>query len=143
VSSSESPPNPPTDVALDAESFEPRYKAVQSELWDQYKNVRNYGGDIESSLHAILDDTRAFAEFDERMQQMTKGNSFDELPRFRRDLPNVHHLTVGPWRGVFLVSSRVRFVYGIIFTKSPHAVTEDFKAMLERAESAARSREGQ
>lgn len=103
----------------------------------EYDSAESKGGDVEARLAAALDDAAAFKAFVAEVGRLTETNTFDRLPRFRKNnqwFDGVHHLTVGPWRGVFLNSPTTRQVYGMLFTKAPHTVQqEDFDEILARS----------
>lgn len=109
----------------------------------EYDSAESKGGDVEARLAAALDDATTFREFLAELTRLTGTNTFDRLPRFRignQWFDGVHHLTVGPWRGVFLTSPSTRQVYGMLFTRSPHMVQQsDFDEILARSRELAKA----
>lgn len=100
------------------------------------------GGDIEAHLAALLHDATTFKQFNRELERLTQSNTFDRLPRFRlgnERFDHVHCLTVGPWRGVYLVSTSTSQVYGMLFTKFPHNLQKkDFDEILARYRESAK-----
>lgn len=81
----------------------------------------------ETRIRAALDEKNALELFIERVTELLKTRSFVDLPRQRRGtriVPHCHHLTVGPWRGVFLVDPAGELAVGLLFSKAPHRVEE-------------------
>lgn len=62
-------------------------------------------------------------EWGRRLEETIRDRCFIDLPRLRRGfrrIPHFHHLTVGAWRGIFLVSKEADTAVGLIFSKAPH-----------------------
>ena len=75
----------------------------------------------EARVRAALNDFNDLKAFRDAVAVHLRAGSFRDLPGFRREgLNGFHHLTVGPWRGVFLVSNDGSEVIGMVFSKYPH-----------------------
>lgn len=81
----------------------------------------------EARVRAALDEKDALKRFVGQVTERLKSRSFVDLPRQRcgpRIVPHCHHLTVDPWRGVFLVDPAGELVVGLLFSKAPHRMDE-------------------
>lgn len=111
------------NIILDEVSFLPAYeKAFKNTTMMLEIAGRKVRGASERAEKAKLDldDLRTFR--DEVARHLREG-TFDTLPPLRnwfRRIQDCHHLTVGPWKGIFLVRSHNEPVIGLIFSKSPH-----------------------
>lgn len=64
-------------------------------------------------------------DFQQRVAGLIRDRGFGRLPRLRhqgRPVENCHHLTVGPWRGIFLVAQDGGDAIGLLFSRAPHDV---------------------
>lgn len=81
----------------------------------------------EARIRAALDERDALLRFVARIGELLRSEAFIDLPRQRRGtqiVPYCHHLTVGPWRGVFLVDPAGELVVALLFSKAPHRLDE-------------------
>jgi hypothetical protein len=67
--------------------------------------------------------------FRDRLADLIRTGKFSDLHKLRAGLlrttvPYCHHLTVGPWRGVFFVRPGSSAVFGLSFSKYPHAFSD-------------------
>ena len=77
----------------------------------------------EAKTQAAIADLRSLREFREQVAAHLDQKSFKNLPGVKRGRERVaalHQLTVGPWRGVFLVRPDGSEVIGLVFSKHPH-----------------------
>jgi hypothetical protein len=61
--------------------------------------------------------------FIERVGDLLQARAFAALPELRHPtipLRSLHQLTIGPWRGVFLVEPGGDEVIALLFTREPH-----------------------
>jgi len=75
----------------------------------------------ERRVREAMDDLRDFMRFSERVELHLQQANFSTLPSVRDDggnlIERVHDLTVGPWRGRFLVSDDGLQVIGLSFQR--------------------------
>jgi hypothetical protein len=76
--------------------------------------------DAERRVAAALNDRKALEKFSKRVAELIRKRDFQSLPTLGPELAGYHQLTVGPWRGVFLVSADGAYVAGMLFTQAPH-----------------------
>jgi hypothetical protein len=124
-------------IFSDEDSYKKPFDAVVPACRAEYADIdKSKGGDVEARLAAVLEDMSTFKQFAAKLQDVAATNTFFQLPRLRRGLERlngVHQLTVGPWRGVYLVSPSNAVVYAMLFTRNPHRIEkEHFDAILAR-----------
>lgn len=114
-------------IFLDKVSFVPAYKAAyfdtMSELVSAGRTVQGSAARAEKAK-LDLDDLVMFRT---KLIDHIRNDSISTLPRLRtwlKRIPDCHHLTVGPWRGVFLVGSAPDLAVGLIFSKAPHRYSD-------------------
>ena len=79
----------------------------------------------EARISAALCDLQSLDAFAVRIGELIASREFQTLPGFKRGrerFEGFHALSVGPWRGVFLVSRDGANVAGILFSRDPHAL---------------------
>lgn len=111
-------------LVRDAESFQrPLEAAIAAAVAEVHKAADPVAG-AEARVRKALDEKADLEAFCARLTQTMRSGAFVDLPRLRdrrwRPLPNCHHLTVGPWRGVFLVKRDENVAIAILFSKAPH-----------------------
>jgi hypothetical protein len=107
----------------DNESFQKPLERAIGEAVDAVFEAGNPVHGAEQRVRIALDDKQDLERFIARTAELLNNRGFRDLPRLRhgwRAVPNCHHLTVGPWRGVFLVDPKSDAVVGLIFSKHPH-----------------------
>ena len=93
----------------------------------------------EARTRAILNRLDALKRFIAEVEERTRDASFQALPGFYREgarLRGYHHLTVGPWRGIFLVDDSGLSVLGAVFSKEPHDLGIRLEELAERYRNA-------
>lgn len=78
---------------------------------------------------------RTLHEFKNRLAGHIRAGNFASLPRLRSwlmPIPDCHHLTVGEWRGVFLVSREADAAVAILFSRRPHDLSGRLQEAIER-----------
>ena len=107
----------------DEESFTgPRLRAI-ADCIAAFKAAAKTVRGAEARTRAALADIDRLREFNEEVARHLEDRSFRDLPGVRRDqytLDALHQLTVGPWRGVFLVRPDGTEVIALVFSKHPH-----------------------
>jgi len=114
-------------LALDPASFTAPLDAATHEAYRDYiGSGAVVGGAQERSRVAAraYDNIRAF---DARLEGILRDGGFDALPRLvgaSIDFHYFRHLTIGPWRGVFIVHPDMDTAIGVIFSKEPHDMSQ-------------------
>ena len=112
---------------IDEDSFGRPYDQAQKDVSAACKNpARTVHGSANRADNAELA-AGFLKQFADRVDKLIKDGSFDELPRLRRGFQRVtyfRHLTVGMWRGVFLVSPENNAAIALIFSREPHDYVE-------------------
>lgn len=102
----------------------PRREAI-AECVNAFGNASKKVKGAEARLNAAIADLEAIDTFGKEVERLIGSRAFLTLPEFKRDgrrVEGFHHLTVGPWRGVFLVDSGGADVAAILFSREPHAL---------------------
>ena len=89
----------------------------------------------ESRVRAALDEKSGLEGFISRTTDLLKSYGFRDLPQLFQGsdaVPNCHHLTVGPWRGIFLVDPSNECVIGLVFSKEPHELMQRLDEIVGR-----------
>lgn len=79
----------------------------------------------EARTRAALRDLKDLDTFAARVAERARTRTFGDLPGLKRGherLPGLHSLTVGPWRGIFLVDAEQDNVIALVFSRSPHTL---------------------
>lgn len=90
------------------------------------KAVFSAGYPVHDSAQRVgvaLDEEKVLKSFVSQIAELLKTNGFRDLPQLfqgSQPVPKCHHLTVGPWRGIFLVEPSVEYVVALVFSKEPH-----------------------
>lgn len=109
----------------DETSFaEPRRQAIANAI-QAFKDASKQVRGSEARVRAALDDLEALDGFVARIGELLEKRGFQDLPGLIQEgkrLRGFHHLTVGPWRGVFLISNDGGKVIALVFSKVPHAL---------------------
>tara|TARA_R110000824_G_scaffold3234_4_gene15113 strand:+ start:29627 stop:30115 length:489 start_codon:yes stop_codon:yes gene_type:complete len=112
------------DFYIDEASFGgPRDRTISEAVSALIGAGRKVRGASKGS-EALQRDIEDLKEFDRRLEDLVRTGEFNSLPilrnKFWRRIANCRHLTVGPWRGVFLVDSGGSAVAGMLFSHEPH-----------------------
>ena len=89
----------------------------------------------EARTRAAIDDWKYLKEFERQVELHMRDESFQDLPGLKlgRDrLPDFHRLTVGPWRGIFLIKTDPTQVVGLVFSKLPHHLEQRLNEIADR-----------
>lgn len=121
------PSIPPDDAGAvlrrDRDSFhEPLEAARAACLAILDRPVTRVSG-AEAQLRQALDDRDALQAFDRAVADHLRQASFHTLPPVRirgRRIPGFHHLTCGPFRGIFVVGRDRTDVVALLFSRAPH-----------------------
>jgi hypothetical protein len=120
-------------LVRDLESFaEPIDQAIR----DAVRAVIAAGKPVRGSekrVRVALDEKNDLARFVTRTGELLESRGFANLPRLRRGsqvVPSCHQLTVGPWRGVFLVDPAGELVVGLLFSKQPHQLDDRLEELV-------------
>ena len=123
-------------IVLDEISFLPRYlsafEEADEELVRSGVTVAGAARRAEKAKQDI-DDLRLFRS---KLAHLLRTGSVHSLPGLRtaaRRVPNCHHLTVGPWRGIFVVDPGNELTVGLIFSKTPHTLIDKIAELYEEA----------
>lgn len=110
---------------IDNQSFKAPYLRAPDEtkqaFLDAGRTVDGANARAEEARRALED----LLQFREKLIQVTRDKSFARLPRLRsswlrRPIKHYHHLTVGVWRGIFLVAPDGSAAVGVVFSREPH-----------------------
>ena len=88
----------------------------------------------EARTRAATNELNSLHEFDAAVEAHMRAKSFHDLPGYKRGrerLNGIHHMTVGPWRGVFLVSADGTQVIALVFSKFPHSLENRLDEVVE------------
>lgn len=111
------------EFRVDIDSFQ---KPLERAIFESERAVVDAGRTVRGAAARAEQAQRErdhLRQWNERVTNVIKYERFSELPRLRegfRRIPYTHHLTVGPWRGVFLVSEETGIAIGLVFSKEPH-----------------------
>ncbi len=89
----------------------------------------------ESRVRIALGEKNVLESFISQITKLLEGHGFRDLPKLfqeSRAVPNCHHLTVGPWRGIFLVDPSSEFVVALVFSKEPHQLEQRLDELVEK-----------
>lgn len=122
-------------LVQDKDSFaEPLERAIEESVAaviDASTPVRG----AENRVAIALEQKKDLQEFDRRIQELLEHRAFVGLPRFHRRgrvVPNLHQLTVGVWRGVFLVDPKGEFAVALLFSKAPHRLDDRLDELVRK-----------
>ena len=88
----------------------------------------------EVRTRAATEDLESLKAFGDAVEARMRAKSFHDLPglkRGRERLEGFHQLTVGPWRGVFLVNADGTAVIALVFSKFPHSLESRLDEVVE------------
>jgi hypothetical protein len=122
-------------LVRDVESFaEPLDRAIDEAV----RAVLAAGNPVRGSENRVaraLQEKKDLESFVEATGRHLENRSFAGLPRFRRKgqaIAHCHQLTIGVWRGVFLVDPKGAFVVGLLFSKEPHRLDDRLDELVRR-----------
>lgn len=110
-------------LVRDKDSFAKPFDIAINEVVKAVLEAGNPIRGAEQRVRIALAEKNDLDNFYSQMTELLKGHGFRDLPKLfqeSRALPNCHHLTVGPWRGIFLVDPSSEFVVALVFSKEPH-----------------------
>lgn len=116
-------PNVIMQIVLDTESFEKPFSAAFDETVGALENAGRTvsGAGVRAEIaKRDLDDLKKFTA---EMVHHLRSETLIGLPPLRaafRRIQHCHHLTVGPWKGVFLIDPAGALAIGLVFSKAPH-----------------------
>lgn len=119
----------PSDLVLaeDPASFtEPREQALAGAM-AAFRTASTPVKGAEARVYAALSELRSLREFSNRVARLMETRGFSALPELVHNGNRLHglrHLTVGPWRGVFLVGDDPAIVVALLFSRAPHDLTD-------------------
>ena len=123
------------ELVRDAESFAaPIDRAIKEAVGAVIAAGKPVRGS-EKRVRVALDQKRDLETFVAKTKELLESRGFGDLPRLRRGaqiVSNCHQLTVGPWRGIFLVDPAGDFVVGLLFSKAPHRLDERLDELVLR-----------
>jgi hypothetical protein len=111
----------------------PRRQAI-ADCVEAFKRASTPVMGAEARLHAALTDLKAMNQFVAEVDRLIENQAFQTLPGFKRGrerFDGYHQLTVGPWRGVFLVSRDGSNVVALLFSRHPHALEARLRELSE------------
>ncbi len=89
----------------------------------------------ESRVRIALGEKNVLESFISQITKLLEGHGFRDLPKLfqeSRAVPNCHHLTVGPWRVIFLVDPSSEVVVALVFSKEPHQLEQRLDELVEK-----------
>ena len=132
---SDVPPEGDFFFVEDETSFaDARRKAIAECVQAFHEGSKKVTG-AEERLNNALTDLQALEDFAREVRRLIEQRAFQNLPQLSRPgtrLDGYHHLTVGPWRGIFLVQRGGASVAAILFSKDPHALQGRISEISER-----------
>jgi hypothetical protein len=122
------PPNlPGAYLYRDKDSFDkPLFEAPESCIAAFYAASSHVKG-AEARVRQAIDDLKSLEDFNAALEWRMRTRTFHDLPRLKRGggkLRGFHQLTVGSWRGVFLVGRDRDNVIALVFSKHPHRLEQ-------------------
>jgi hypothetical protein len=100
----------------------PRLQAIADCIAD-FRRASEVVKGAEARVKAATDAWKDLEAFMSEIQRLLEGRAFQTLPKLKQGqdrLDGFHHLTIGPWRGIFLVSPDGAYVAGLVFSREPH-----------------------
>lgn len=124
---------------IDEESFEAPYLASLNEARSEFANagrrVKGANARAEKAHRAL----EALKHFRNEVTLMRREENFEQLRRLRdlywRPIGFFRHLTIGEWRGIFLVGPASAVVVCAAFSRKPHNYHERLGELQARHES--------
>ena len=114
-----------TYLTEDPLSFaEPRRRAWERCI-EAYINAGSPVAGANARVAQAADDLRTLDAFGRELARLTEARAFHDLPQVRNGRERVegfHSLTIGPWRGIFLVDRGGTGVIAVLFSRHPHDV---------------------
>ena len=107
----------------DPTSFTEPYDRALAEIKSAWREASATVNGAEARTNAALRDLKDLKAFVDEVANRLEAASFQELPRVtdrNEPIDGSYALTVGPWRGVFLVSQDGTKVVALAFSKEPH-----------------------
>lgn len=119
----------------DTDSFTLMFDAAVADAFDAFNAAPEPVLGAEARTRAATTDLVSLRAFEKALQVHVRNRSFRELPgmmRGRERLEAYHKLTIGPWRGVFLVRPDGSEAIGVLFSRHPHNVESRLEEIIRR-----------
>ena len=123
------------DFYQDERSFAAPLKAAFGQVEDEIQAAGHTVEGAYGRAHAALVAKQDLHAFKDRLAVHIAAGDFAELPRLRSRLMPIeacHRLTVGEWRGVFLVSPERSAAVAILFSRAPHDLRDRLDEAIDR-----------
>ena len=112
------------DLRFDTVSFLEPYNMAKKNVIDACQSAAKLVKGSANRTEKAEWDAQCLRQFWDELKQRHKDGSFAELPGLRRgwrSIPHCHYLTVGIWRGIFVVSPETDSALALVFTREPHS----------------------
>ncbi len=122
-------------LVRDEDSFARPLDFAVNEVVEAVLSASNPIRGAESRVRIALGEKNVLESFISQITKLLEGHGFRDLPKLfqeSRAVPNCHHLTVGPWRGIFLVDPSSEFVVALVFSKEPHQLEQRLDELVEK-----------
>ena len=129
------PPSAAASLYQDEDSFRKPIENAIAACMQAFEAASERIAGAEARMRAAIDDLASLRAFIDAVESHMRAGSFHELPGFRRGrerLEGFRQLTVGPWRGVFLVDAAGTTVVGLVFSRHPHRLEERLGEIADR-----------
>lgn len=128
-------------LVRDEDSFARPLDFAVNEVVEAVLSAGNPIRGAEPRVRIALDEKIDLDSFISQITELLEGHGFRDLPQVfqkSRAVPNCHHLTVGPWRGIFLVDPSNEFVVALVFSKEPHQLEQRLDELVKNVPANAR-----
>ncbi|AXQ96079.1 hypothetical protein LV780_20285 (plasmid) [Cereibacter azotoformans] len=111
-------------LVLDTDSFERPFLAAFDETVGALENAGRIVSGAAARAEMAKRDLDDLKTFKAEVVRHLRAGTLASLPALRaayRRIRHCHHLTVGPWTGVFLMDPDGVLAIGLVFSKAPHS----------------------
>lgn len=121
-------------LVLDKDSFETPYLSAFEQTEAALVNAGRTVAGASTRAEAAANDLVDLRSFKSSLTNHLRAGTLSKLPYVRapfRRITHCHHLTVGPWKGIFLIDPGKDLAVGLVFSKAPHHFIERVRELIE------------